>query len=202
MRQLLFLACFLILGCQTLPEPSSDDEETVNTVVDSFPNESSYPFPEAWLGTYKGDLHIMGTNKVVQRIPMQLSLTDLDSAGCVDWDLRYRISSDNEDIRRYILLPEAPEKGHYLLDERNSIQLKIQFYYDELVSIFEVADAQLTVRYQKINNRQILFTVHSSNLTRVLESGNDTTAAGEYISPARSYQVVGVQRAILTKEAE
>lgn len=188
-RLLLWSGLCLLVACQSLVDSS---------LPKPLPDNSPQPFPEAWLGTYTGTLHIFTRDSVLRRIPMRFGLIDLDSAGCMRWELTYYVDTDVEDHRSYLLAPHLPKRGLYLLDELNSIEMHVQSIYDELISIFEVMGNRLVFCYRKINKDQILLSVYTHSNNQALESG-DTTYAGEEIPAVSSFLVSGVQRALLTR---
>ena len=155
-------------------------------------------FPENWLGSYKGELFIFAVDSVKMKLQMELKIdrTQLDSI--YDWQMTYD-HKGKRDIRPYSLVVVNPEKGHYKIDERNSIVIDSYLFNDSiLISYFMVEESVIIVSYEKQDDN-LIFELISSKSVAVSITG-DQIVHEEKISKVETYPVVGRQRAVLIKQ--
>lgn len=154
-------------------------------------------FPYGWVGIWKGELNIYAAEGLKQVIPMQLHILPSDTTGQYSWTIIY--GPDTPDNRRsYVLKTLDQEKGHYLIDERNSILLDTYFFNDKLFSRFSVMNNLLLSSYE-IRNGQLVFEIISGSLTPARRTG-DAVVEGEEIPVVEAFPVGVMQRAILVRE--
>lgn len=105
-------------------------------------------FPAAWMGDWSGVLYIHhpGTDSSM-KVPMELRLHPLEAAGRWAWQLVYGLGEEQQ-VRAYELVAVAPEQGHYLIDEKNSILLDAYLLGGTLATQFVVGDSRLDTFYR------------------------------------------------------
>lgn len=149
-------------------------------------------FPKNWVGKWKGILH--WHQGLVQRdpVPMELHILPEDSTDHYSWRLIY--GSQQSDNRPYLLKPFDKSKGHWLIDERNSIVMDQFLVGDRFTGVFTVqgntiinncwlSGDSLTVEFYNYQERPIALT-----------GGGDST-----IPKVKTYGVRSYQRAILRR---
>ncbi|MFT4023743.1 MAG: hypothetical protein QM664_08170, partial [Flavihumibacter sp.] len=106
---MLFLSLLMMIGT---PAP-----------IPSPVRQTNAGFPESWFGKWKGDMVWYQGKQKQQTIPMQLLINKTDSADQYAWHLVY--GEGSKDSRPYTLKPYDRKKGHWLVDEHNSIVLDL-----------------------------------------------------------------------------
>lgn len=166
------------------------------TEGDTSPKEP-VSFPEGWVGIWKGDLNIFNQYGYQQSLPMQLHILPLDSAGQYTWTIIY--GADLESGRRpYVLNTIDAEKGHYEIDERNSIAMEAYFLDNKLFNRFTVME-NLLLSSTEMRDGHLVFEIISGSLVPASRTG-DTVVDGEKIPPVATLPVTVLQRAVLTRE--
>ena len=153
-------------------------------------------FPKSWTGIYKGDLHIYGVDSVRMNVPMELTISPTARDSVYEWKIIYTMAG-KEDLRAYELKILDAQKGHYLIDEKNSIVLDAYLRANIFTSFFDVSGAFIIATYTKEGNT-IIFEIISAVTESVNTSGN-IKSDDENIPEVHSYHVNGRQRAILKK---
>lgn len=154
-------------------------------------------FPDGWVGIWKGELNIFNQNGFQQSLLMQLHIQPLDSLGQYSWTIIY--GTDLEaGSRPYVLNTIDAEKGHYEIDERNSIAMEAYFLHDKLFNRFTVMD-NLLLSSTEMRDGQLVFEIISGSLVAASQTG-DTVVDGEKIPPVATLPVTVLQRAVLTRE--
>lgn len=162
-----------------------------------FTSHAQGSFPESWLGKYQGDLVIYGVDSVKMKINMKLDIVKTVNDSIYDWTISYLIK-DKNDIREYSLVVVDKEKGHYAIDEKNSIIIDSYLSNNTvLTSFFKVMESFIISTYTK-NNDTIVFEIISSKSSPVSSTGN-TIINKEDIPQVDSYGVNGRQKAVLKK---
>jgi len=92
----------------------------IGCVLISFLSKAQESFPQNWLGSYKGDLLIYAADSIKMKLEMELNISGTNKDSLFDWTITYDFKGD-KDIRAYKLLVVDRTKGHYKIDERNSI---------------------------------------------------------------------------------
>ncbi|MCI4669303.1 MAG: hypothetical protein MRZ79_14305 [Bacteroidia bacterium] len=117
--------------------------------------KTSFPaFPESWEGKYAGQLNIFGAREVKMSIPMELHIESQENSRNYKWTIIYK--GEKEDIRKYELLEIDKEKGHYQVDEKNSIYLDSYIFGNTLSSRFKVNGSLLIVNYSMNHKKEEL----------------------------------------------
>lgn len=156
-------------------------------------HDSYAQLQEAWLGHWKGKLEIFDAKTVKQMIHMELEIHKIDSTRW-QWKMVYG-EGDKKDIRDYELVLKNAEKGHYIVDEKNTISMDMQLYYRHFSSIFSVEGALLCITYTLKDDKTLVFEVISAS-----EKQKYTTGKGDKDIPfVVSYPCNGYQKAVLHK---
>ena len=104
-------------------------------------------FPNSWLGNYKGTLEIYGIDSVKMKANMELKIAATANDSIYDWHISYEFN-EKKDLRNYSLRLVDKKKGHYCIDEKNSIVLDSFLYNgDKLSSVFSVENNMIMVKY-------------------------------------------------------
>jgi hypothetical protein len=90
------------------------------------------------------------------------------------------------------------KKGHYVIDEENTIVIDSYFKTNIFTSFFEVQDSFIVSTYTKKEN-SIIFEIISADGKKITSSGNKVFE-GETIPKVNSYLVNGRQKAVLLKQ--
>lgn len=148
---------------------------------------------EPWLGEFQGTLHIYSSTRGPSTVPMKINNFATDTSGTYGW---YLIYGEDEDmgLRPYYLKEVAPEKGHYIVDEKNSIQLDSYLIGRKLISDFEVEGSTITSIYTLVDQNTITFEIIAGNAKEV-----KVTGGSQDVSPVSSYLVSAYQYAELKR---
>ena len=111
----------------------------------SWTEADALAFPEAFLGTWSGPLQILKDGVVTRELEMSLSISPKEKDR-YSWTLTY-LDGDKVDERPYELVVKDKEKGHFEIDELNSIVLPMDRSGNRLSSWFGVMGQQLFVTY-------------------------------------------------------
>lgn len=153
-------------------------------------------FPESWVGHYQGDLLIHGVDSVRMKIKMHLDIQSTAKDSIFIWKLTYQTDTMN-DVREYELHIVDKDKGHYQIDEKNSIVLDAYFRNDTFTSFFGLIDSFIIASYTK-TAKDLVFEIIAAKSKPVTTTGN-TQQGDEDIPEVNSYLVNGRQRAVLKK---
>jgi hypothetical protein len=184
----LFLLFFSgLIGCSTAQLPIDKEKQPISI-------EAS--FPETWAGIYRGQLEIYTATGVQQSVAMELEVAPTDSVDRWIWAITYGPDSI-AGRRSYELVVVDPAKGHYQIDEKNSIVLDSFLKGDFFVSRFSVMGNLLDCTYEKVGD-EIFFTIIMGNEAAVSDIG-DGTMKGDTIPEVQAYPIGVVQRGRLKR---
>lgn len=107
--------------------------------------------------------------------------------------------SKENDWRPCELVPVAPEKGIWKVDEKNSIAMESYLYGPKLLCWFTVQGSRILCTYEKTGDNTMVFEVVSGMETAISTTGN-TKQGEEEIPEVKTYPVSVFQRAILKKK--
>ena len=159
--------------------------------------ESRVPqFPDDWLGYWSGDIDIYNEKGKTMTVPMALdhAVTPKDSV----WTWAIIYGEDTIAGRRdYELNIVDSTKGHYLVDEKNSIFLDAFVLGNNLVSTFKVGENYLLSSYE-LDGNEMIFTVNFFS-NKVIRKTGDTIQDEEDIPIVYSYKNTVYQKARLKK---
>ncbi|MFD0762547.1 hypothetical protein ACFQZW_10670 [Lutibacter aestuarii] len=165
-------------------------------VFSGFKGISQEVFPKFWEGNYKGELQIYGVDSVQMRVAMQLAIVKKTDS-LYQWKMTYNYRG-KEDVRAYELIVKNHSKGHYIIDEKNSILIDGFYKSGIFTSFFKVMNSFIVSTYTKKGDA-IIFEIISVNGKSNTKSGNQKIE-NEEIPEVVSYLVNGRQKAILKKE--
>lgn len=155
--------------------------------------QSISDFPKAWLGHWEGELNWYAGTNAPKKVKMQLRIFPADTAGHYTWQLIY--GDKAEDNRPYILKPIDASKGHWVIDERNSIVLD-QFLIGQVFSgAFTVMGNTIVNNYQLEKDR-LMVEFYSLPAKPIRQSGEGTQES----PTVDSYSVRSYQKAILKRK--
>lgn len=150
-------------------------------------------FPKSWVGDYKGDLEIYSVDSIGMKLKMQLKIAQ-KSDSIYNWTIIYDFKG-KEDVRAYQLKVADSKKGHYIIDEKNSILIDAFYRNKIFTSFFEVNKSYIVATYTKENDN-IIFEIISANGNKVTTTGN-SIIKNDTIPQVKTYFVNGRQKAIL-----
>ena len=177
------LFLLLILGCKTTKTVGEGNQGS----------EKTYAFPMDWIGRYEGDLIIHGLKNDTTLINMELIIDQPDGLGMYPWILIY----GGKDVREYGLETVDAEKGHYRVDEYNSIKLDGFLRGNHFITRFNVSENDLTFHYER-NENGIDITVHITGEESYANTGGEIIGK-DTIPNVSVYAVRGFQTATLLK---
>lgn len=154
-------------------------------------------FPASWEGSWHGTLEIFNARGKVQSVPMWVELHKIDTSTSGRYTFGLVYGSREQDDRPYELVPVAPEKGLWLVDEKNSIVMESYLYGPKLLCWFVVQGSRVLCTYEKRGD-EMLFEVYSGPEQAVSTTGN-TRQGEETIPEVKTYPHSVFQRAILKR---
>jgi hypothetical protein len=161
-------------------------------------SSDSLPFPQSWQGNWSGKLNIYNAKGIAQTIDMSLEIQKIDTStvGAYSWGMMY--VSKNKDWRPYELIPVDASKGHWKIDEKNSIVMESYLFGQKFLCEFTVEGSRILCTYEKIDDKTMVFEVMAGKDTFVSTTGN-TMQGTEKISEVKTFPFSGFQRAILMR---
>ncbi|MEO1263337.1 MAG: hypothetical protein AAFZ15_31295 [Bacteroidota bacterium] len=163
-----------------------------------FSQNEERPFPQSWEGKWSGLIEIFKDTGKVQTLPMQLHILPIDSAAVPSWTWTIIYGEDQESGKRpYELVTLDATKGHYMIDEKNSIKMEGYFIGGQFYQWFEVQGNRLLIRADKVGASIVWEIVVGG--TRPVSTTGDSTFDNEEIPPVLTYEIGTVQRALLSR---
>ncbi len=153
-------------------------------------------FPKSWVGDYAGNLEIYAVDSIGMQVKMKLGIHPTEQDSVYHWIITYEFKG-KEDVRSYELKMIDKEKGHYQIDEKNSIVIDSYYRNETFTSFFEVNKSVIITSHRREGDG-IEFEIIASLLDPISTTGNgiiDDEAIPEVIS----YPIKGRQRCILKK---
>jgi len=158
--------------------------------------QDSLAFPASWVGIWQGELEIFDGVGLKQNLPMELHIQPQDSADHYDWWIIY--GEDKEAGKRgYQLRPVDKEKGVWLVDEKNTIELECYFFQDKLWSWYDVMGSLIMVS-NEVHGNEMTFEIIAGKTEPVSITGNQKHE-GEDIPEVKTFPIGVMQRATLTR---
>jgi len=197
--KLLFIIPLLSLTfCKTAKNTSVKDCVEVTKCATIIPELSfkKENFPKDWIGDYQGDLQIYSVDSIQMTAKMNLHVSKKTDS-IYNWNVTYNIKG-KEDIRAYELQIIDTKKGHYIIDEKNSIKIDAFYKNKILTSFFKVMNNYIVATYTKEND-SIVFEIIMASDQKTKITGN-TKFEGEDIPKVITYFVKGRQKAVLKKQ--
>lgn len=155
-------------------------------------------FPASWSGNWHGTLDIFNAQGKAQSVPMWVEIHKIDTSTTGRYTFGLVYGSKEQDWRPYELVPVAPEKGIWKVDEKNSIEMESYQYGPKLLCWFTVQGNRILCTYEK-RESDMLFEVYSGKEAAVSTTGN-TKQGEEDIPEVKTFPFGVFQRAILTLE--
>jgi hypothetical protein len=134
----------------------------------------------------------------VQSVEMTVEIHKIDTSGEGRYTFGLVYGSKEQDWRPYELVPVAPEKGMWKVDEKNSIAMESYFYGPKLLCWFTVQGSRILCTYEKTDDQTMIFEVMAGAETAVSTTGN-TKQGMEDIPEVKSFPFSAFQRAVLKK---
>ena len=165
----------------------------------NLPAQTPETFPAAWQGDWSGTLDIYNGKGKVQSVAMTVEIHKIDTSkeGRYTFGLVY--GSKEQDWRPYELVPVAPEKGQWKVDEKNSIAMESYLYGPKLLCWFVVQGSRILCTYEKTGDDTMVFEVMSGQEKEVSSTGN-TKQGEEDIPEVKTYPFSVFQRAVLRRQ--
>ena len=170
MKYLILLFSFCLIGYSNAQLPI----EKINKSVSNQAN-----FPNIWSGTYQGTLDIYTDKGLQQSVAMELEIAGR---------------------RSYELITIDSEKGHYQIDEKNSIILDAYLRGNIFVSRFSVMGNLLDCTYEKLED-EIIFTIVMGKEAGLIDTGGGVIN-GDTIPSVQPFSIGVVQRGKLKRISE
>ena len=159
----------------------------------------SVGFPKSWEGIYKGELEIFSAKGKVQSLPMELHILPVDTSE-IRWSWTIIYGEDKETgTRAYELIEKDKSKGHYVVDEKNTIYLDGFLLGGKFFERFEVMGSLLMTSTEKVSENELLWEIISGKLEPINTTGGEKFE-GEEIPTVGSYGINVLQRARLKKD--
>ena len=157
-----------------------------------FSSAQQLSFPQSFVGNWKGTLTWNRPEKAAQQFAMRLNIQAVDS-GRYTWQIIY--GDEQKDNRPYILMPVDTTKGHWQIDERNTIVLDGYFIGNSFTSVFAVSGSTIVSKYElTADGLMVSFTTYATKpITTTGGTSNE-------IPPVDSYQVKSLQQGLLKLE--
>ncbi len=156
-------------------------------------------FPESWAGNWNGTLDIFNGNGKVQSVEMTVEIHKIDTSSEGRYTFGLVYGSKEQDWRPYELVPVAPEKGVWKVDEKNSIAMESYLFGPKLLCWFTVQGSRILCTYEKTSDDTMVFEVISGTETAVSTTGN-TKQGEEEIPEVKTFPCSVFQRAVLKKQ--
>jgi len=153
-------------------------------------------FPKSWIGNYEGNLEIYAVDSIGMQVKMKLGIHSTEKDSVYQWIITYDFRG-KEDIRSYELKLVDSQKGHYQIDEKNSIVIDSFYRNMTITSFFEVNKSVIISSYRKEGD-SIEFEIIASEVDPISKTGKEIID-GEEIPEVLSYPVTGKQRCKLKK---
>ncbi|ULQ56197.1 hypothetical protein KJS94_16225 [Flavihumibacter rivuli] len=154
--------------------------------------QTNTEFPATWTGKWKGTMTwYQGTAKR-QDVPMELHILPTDSADQFTWRLIY--GTNQSDYRPYILKPYDKTKGHWLIDEKNSIVMDQFLIGNKFCGSFTVSGNTIMNNYWLEGDSLMVEFYNIQEKPIAITGGGDTT-----IPKVKSYGVRSYQKAVLKR---
>ncbi len=195
MRILLFLTALFqpfLIHAQQGNQPAQPITEAAGKTV-------AASFPESWSGNWTGTLNIFSSKGKVQSVDMTIEIHKIDTSTEGRYTFGIVYGSKTEDWRPYELLPVAPERGIWRIDEKNTIAMESYLYGPKFLCWFSVQGSRVLCTYEKTSDDTMVFEVISGTETAISITGN-VTIAEEQIPEVKTFPFTVFQRAVLQKQ--
>jgi hypothetical protein len=158
----------------------------------------SLSFPESWAGDWVGTLDIFNAKGKAQSVAMQLEIHRIDSSREGRYTFGMVYGSKAQDWRPYEIVPVAPERGLWKVDEKNSIVMESYLLGPKLLCWFVVQGSRILCTYEKTDANTLIFEVMAGPEKAASSTGN-TKQGEEDIPEVQTFPFAAFQRAILKR---
>ena len=141
-------------------------------------------FPEKCLGIWEGTMYIFNQGQLRDSVKIRFTAKKTDTGGAYIWKTEY-LSPTKPIVKDYKLIVDDLNKGRYILDEGDGIQLVEYNIGNKLHCLFTFNDIYLTSSTELIGD-QLIFEVTSGK-----ELNN--------LKDIKNYSFTNVQRAVLER---
>ena len=156
-------------------------------------NPTTQPdFPKQWLGKWKGTLNWFQGLQIRQSIDMELHILPADSTDQYSWRIIY--GNQQQDNRPYLLKPFDKSRGHWLIDEQNSIILDQFLLGDRFCGSFTVEGNTIMNNYWLSGDSLVVEFYNMQEKPIAVTGGRDST-----VPRIKSYGMRSLQRAVLKR---
>jgi hypothetical protein len=195
MRVLSYLCILSLLawGCHpklTGPGPVAAVEKTMQLPIDTL------PFPDGWVGTWAGELHIWKGLNIVQSVSMKTIIAPTEKSDEYHWMTTFGDEAKTE--KPYLLKVLDKEKGLYVIDEHNSIVIESYLFDNKLVSWYIVMGSLIQATFEK-RGTELIFEILAGSETPVSITGN-TKLGEEDIPEVKTLPFNVMQRAVMKRK--
>lgn len=170
----------------------TNTEPVIVTKIESGKRQEGIRFPQSFAGNWKGVLIWTVAGKMPQTFTMRLNIQPADS-GRYTWQIIY--GDDLKDNRPYLLTPVDAAKGHWVIDERNSIILDSYWIGGRFTGAFSVQGNTIVDQYWIENDG-----LHVEFISYAAKAVSTTGGTSTEIPTVDSYRVKSVQRGVLQRE--
>lgn len=153
--------------------------------------DSSVGFPQVFTGKWKGTLTWFTADKPAKTFVMRLNILPADS-GHFTWQIIY--GDDMNDNRPYTLKQVDAAKGHWIVDENNSIILDSYWIGNRFTGVFSVNNATILDQYWIAEDG-----LHVEFIAYETAAVSVTGGTSNDIPPVSSYKIKSMQRGVLTR---
>ena len=155
--------------------------------------QNEVQFPKSWVGEWTGQLNIYNRDGLARQIHMEVHIQPTLKDDTWKWTLIYEMDTIRDE-RKYELIVVDEEKGHYQIDEKNSIFLDSFLFHNTLSSRFAVSKSLLMVNYT-LEDEKLRFEIFAGRTDNTVETGEEVEDAGGIFS----YMLQGMHRAVLSR---
>ena len=149
-------------------------------------------FPSSWVGKWRGNMTWYQGIQQRQGVQMELHILPADSTDQYTWRIIY--GTGGQDNRPYILKPFNKERGHWLIDERNSIVLDQFLIGSRFCGTFTVEGNTIMNCYELQGDSLLVEFYNFQEKPIVITGGGDST-----VPKVKTYGMRSHQRAILKR---
>ena len=116
-------------------------------------------FPNSHLGVWEGKMKILKEGKVKVKIDIKMTIKETENDSLWIWKTEY-ISDKMPGVKDYKLKLINRDKGLFIIDEGDGLELDCLYFENKLYSIFSFKETLLTATYE-FKEDEIIFEVLS-----------------------------------------
>ena len=153
-------------------------------------------FPASWVGRWKGDVEVLGTNGDAPKFTKELVIAPTEAADRFTWTIIYEGASGRQE-RPYTLVVKDAAAGLYEIDEKNGIVLPSRMLGGVMHTAFTVQGARITTREEVVgagtSDERMLFELATFSDDQPIKTG------GGDAPEVLGWRPTSVQRATLRR---